>query len=149
MSTPVAKQIALRLKAKNLSAATLAKEASLKVHAVSNILRGSSKQPSAETLLAIADVLGCTVRDLLEQNDVLTLQDMPSDSRDIFMDETHENSNLLLNVVEFVTNHIHKKNYTLTNKQIFTCIEEIYLHSIQNKDVNKQFGEWFIELTKN
>lgn len=64
MNTSVAKQISVRMKAKNLSILMLEREAGLKNHAVRNILRGKSKRPSADILQAIADVLGCTVKEL-------------------------------------------------------------------------------------
>ena len=65
MSTPIAKQIFTRMRAKNLTFYELQKKAGLKPHAVQNILRGKSQKPSAELLQAIARELGCTIEDLL------------------------------------------------------------------------------------
>ena len=59
------KQIELRLKAKNLSIAKLERLAGLKIHAVRNIIKRKIKKPNTENLLAIANVLECSIADLM------------------------------------------------------------------------------------
>lgn len=71
MGTHIAKQIELRMKAQNISISILEKKAGVRPHAVRNILTGKSKSPSAVNLQAIADALGCTVKDLLETPEAL------------------------------------------------------------------------------
>ena len=51
----------------NISVHALEKKAKLKIHSIQNILTGRSKKPSAETLQAIASVLGTTVEKLLSE----------------------------------------------------------------------------------
>ena len=48
----------------------LEKQAGLKRSAVQNILYGKSKKPSAEILGAITKILGCSINDLLDQQNV-------------------------------------------------------------------------------
>ena len=65
MSSYLQSQIQTRMEAKKLSIYALEKKAGLKRSAARNILQGFSKKPSAEALKAIANVLECTVDDLV------------------------------------------------------------------------------------
>lgn len=142
----VAKQITIRMKAKNFSVHTLEKEAGLKTHAVRNILRGKSQRPSADILQAVADVLGCTVRDLLQNQEIF--QEDFTESKDEQLNEPYAYPTLYCDTVQFVNNVLRQKGYNVTVKQAFTCFEEIYFHSIQKDPtkVDREFGEWWIDL---
>ncbi|MBY0291791.1 MAG: helix-turn-helix transcriptional regulator, partial [Alphaproteobacteria bacterium] len=75
------KQVAMRMKARDISIMELENKADVKTHAVRNILRGKSKSPSAVNLQAIADFLGCAVKDLLDIPEALQ-EDDESESLD-------------------------------------------------------------------
>lgn len=146
MNTSVAKQISVRMKAKNLSILMLEREAGLKNHAVRNILRGKSKRPSADILQAIADVLGCTVKELLENQDAF--QDDLSDAQSERLNESFCYPELYFDTVKFVNNLLQQKKSKATFQQAITCFEEIYFHSAQkdSSKVDEKFAEWWVEL---
>lgn len=147
MSTALAKQISVRMKAKNFSILTLEREAGLKTHAVRNILRGKSKRPSADILQAVSDVLGCTVKDLLQNQEIFQEEEF-AESKDEQLNETYAYPSLYLDTVQFVNHVLQQKGHNVTVKQALTCFEEIYFHSAQKDPtkVDKEFGEWWIDL---
>ncbi len=149
MSTPLAKQIFVRMKAKNLSIATLEREAGVSTYSVQNILRGNTKKPKAEVVQALADVLGCTVRDLLKKDDLFHEENTESPKERL--NNPHDYPDLLLKIVEWVNHKGRQENKRMTIKQTMTCIEEIYLYSLE-KDPTKMdqdFAEWFFDLVVN
>jgi transcriptional regulator with XRE-family HTH domain len=147
MSTQLAKQISARMRAKSLSVTMLEREAGLKTHAVQNILRGKSKKPSAELLQAVADVLGCTVKELLESQDIFD-EDEASKSKNEILESPYEYPTLLQETVKLVNEKLHNNANSISTQQALTCMEEIYLHSLQKdpSKVDQDFAEWFIEL---
>lgn len=147
MSTAIAKQISVRMKAKNLSILTLEREAGLKTHAVRNILRGKSKRPSADILQAVADVLGCTVKDLLTNQDIFQEENF-SELKDERLNTPYAYPALYMETVKFVNEALQQRNEPTTVKQAQTCFEEIYFNSAQKdpSKVDKEFGEWWIDL---
>ena len=147
MNTQIARQISSRMRAKNFSVNTLEKEAGLKTHAVRNILRGKSKRPSAETMQAVADVLGCTVKDLLENQEVFQIEGS-EELKSEAMSKTYERPDLLLETVKVVNAKLQKRGSQVTTKQVLTCIEEVYLSSLQANaaKVAEGFADWFIDL---
>ena len=147
MKTALAKQITIRMRAKNFSIHTLEKEAGLKMHAVRNILRGKSKSPSVDIVHAVAEALGCTVKDLL-QNQELFREEEFAESKDERLNESYTYPRLYTETVQFVNDTLRQKGHKVTVKQALTCFEEIYFHSAQQDPtkVDKEFGEWWIDL---
>ena len=145
MSTQIAKQISTRMKAKNLTVWALEKKAGLRVGSVRNILRGNSKKPSAELLQAIADALGCTVQDLLQDQHI---PEGDERGREVFLESEYQNAELLLATTTCVNAKLRQHAPHITVKQALVCIEEIYLHSLQHggKKVDEVFADWFIGL---
>ena len=148
MSTPVARQISARMKAKNLSIGTLEKEAGLNIHAVRNILRGKSKKPSAESLQAIADVFGCTVRDLLVEDQEIFQGNESIEATEDLLNSFYKYPELLAETLKMVNEKIKKGKQELTIQQVLSSIQEIYLHSLQKnpQEVDENFADWFIDL---
>lgn len=147
MSAQIAKQISARMKAKDISLSTIERKAGLKTHTVQNILRGKSKKPSAEIVQAIADVLGCTVKDLLNKQETFQENETSESTKEI-LNSTYDYPELLLETMQWINNRMQQEENKFTVKQVLTCIEEIYLHSLQ-KDatkVDQKFAEWFIDL---
>lgn len=147
MSTQIAKQISTRMRAKNLSLTTLEKEAGLRPHAVQNILRGKSKKPSAELLQAVADVLGCNVRDLLHPQEPYPEDDLSSPKKE-FLQRPYEHQDLFVETVKLVNHILKEKENPLTIEQFMKCVEEIYIQSLQKDStkVDEEFAEWWIDL---
>ena len=147
MSTAIAKQISVRMKAKNLSVLTLEREAGLKTHAVRNILRGKSKRPAGDILQAVSDVLGCTVKDLLQNQDIFQEEGLP-ESNDERLHTSYAYPALYVETVKFVNEALQQRKDPATVKQAQTCFEEIYFNSAQKdpSKVDKEFGEWWVDL---
>jgi transcriptional regulator with XRE-family HTH domain len=147
MKTALAKQIAIRMRAKNFSIHTLEKEAGLKMHAVRNIMRGKSISPSVDIVHAVAETLGCTVKDLLQNQEIFQEEELV-ESKDERLNEPYAYPVLYMEVVQFVNNLFQQKELSVTVKQALTCFEEIYFHSAQHDPtkVDKAFGEWWIDL---
>ncbi|HUX78547.1 MAG TPA: helix-turn-helix transcriptional regulator [Alphaproteobacteria bacterium] len=145
--TAIAKQIDARMKAHNLSIMTLETKAGVKPHAVRNILTGKSKSPSAVNLQAIADVLGCSVKDLLTTPTVLQEEETHPSLEDL-LQEKHANSPLMRDCVTTIENALQKAQKTITTGQFLTSVREVYLHSLQKnpQKVNNDFAEWFVDL---
>lgn len=142
-------QIEVRMKAKNISVVELENKAGLKTHAVRNILRGKSKSPSAVNLQAIADALGCSVKDLLTTPEVLE-ESLPHSLEEVLHSQytDSDKQGLLPQVVKTVDNLMHHQHKNLTVEQFLTSVKEIYLHSLQKdpRKVDKDFAEWFLGL---
>jgi len=142
-------QIDIRMKARHMSIVELESKAGLKTHAVRNILRGKSKSPSAVNLQAIADALGCTVKDLLTTPEVLE-DSLPMSLEEVLQAKysKYDKLGLFPEVIKAVDGIIQKKNKGLTIEQFLTCVKEVYLHSLQKDPtkVDQNFAEWFMGL---
>lgn len=142
-------QITVRMKAQNLSIVELEDKAGLKTHAVRNILRGKSKSPSAVNLQAIADALGCSVKDLLSTPEVLE-ESLPISLEEVLHSQyaAYDKKSLLPEVVKALEGLIQKQHKNLTVEQFLTSVREIYLHSLQKDPtkVDMDFAEWFMGL---
>ncbi|MBP9829091.1 MAG: helix-turn-helix transcriptional regulator [Proteobacteria bacterium] len=144
----LAQQIEARMKAQNISIMGLENKAGLKPHAVRNILTGKSKRPSAINLQAIADTLGCSVKDLLSEPPIV--QEKPAGfSRDDILEMKYaefSNYNLIHEVVKTVDSLLRRKD--VTTEQFFVCLKEVYLQSLQKdpNTVDQEFARWFVDL---
>lgn len=146
MSTTLAKQLALRMKAQNLTPAALEKEAGLTPHAALNIVRGKSKRPSAQNLQAIANVLGCTIPDLLGGHDIFH-EDENTIPREELLNNTYKKPELFQEVLTSVNKKIAKDKLSLTTQQVLNCVQEVYLHALQKKlnTADPVFLDWFLK----
>ncbi|MBA3814382.1 MAG: helix-turn-helix transcriptional regulator [Alphaproteobacteria bacterium] len=146
----ISKQLEVRMKAKNLSIMTVESKAGLKTHAVRNILRGKSKRPSAVNLQAIADVLDCSVKDLLGAPEALQEDSQTLSLEEVLQEKytSYDKAGLMPKVVKTVESLAQKQNKDLTVEQFLTSVREIYLHSLQKdpSKVDTDFAEWFMGL---
>lgn len=126
--TPLAKQISLRMRAKNLSISMLEKNAGLKNHSVRNILRGRTFMPNAETLDAIARALGCRVEDLLEKKEIYEKKAL-SETKEEVTHTPYDYPELFREVVDFVTMYLRHNKHSLSLEQVLNCIKLIYQDS--------------------
>lgn len=146
MKSALQNQITIRMKAKALSIAALEREAGLKINAVRNILSGQSRKPSAETLQAIANVLECSVRDLLdkEMTRVVLAPHITKNSDDVI----HEWLPSLFDAcVHAIQNVFDTKKYIPSAEEMFFLVKEVYFYALEKneKQVDHKFTEWLIE----
>lgn len=114
-----------------------------------NIVTGKSKSPSAVNLQAIADALGCSIKDLLETPKALQ-QEGSSLSLEALLQKDQVFSSLMEECVRVVEELLQKNKNSITTAQYITCIQEVYLYSLQKTPpaVNKVFAEWFVNLMR-
>lgn len=147
MSSVIQEQLKLRMESKSLSPASLEKKAGLKRGVIGNILRGSSKSPTSDTLVAIANILGCSIDDLLNRE---TTKHPPLFSLEQNISsppsQTPWCSDLYLKTVSNIVATLKNKNLEISAEKATILIKEIYHYSLsKNKDdVDKDFSEWLI-----
>jgi transcriptional regulator with XRE-family HTH domain len=142
MTFSLADSLKKRIQEKHLSAAKVERLAGLKQNAVRNIILGTSKQPSAFTLKAIANVLECTVDSLLEDEgshisqNKKTITNVYIKDPELFI----EASNAALQITK-------EKKINITVDQISDLIKEIYVYTTRKKTktIDMDFVEWLVE----
>ncbi len=147
--SPLQKQLSSRIQKMRIPVRQLEREAGLKANAITNILRGVSKKPSAESLVSIAKVLECTIEDLLE----IQASTAPNQDKKLFKKE--DNSLVIENVELFekastaVLQMSQTKNRTLTYEKFLFLSREIYNYSLEHSltEVDERFAGWLIERT--
>ncbi|AVP87952.1 hypothetical protein phytr_10240 [Candidatus Phycorickettsia trachydisci] len=137
MIEAIKKAIEKYIQANDISIARLEKKAGLKTNAIRNILNGKSLQPSAATLKAISEALGCSIDSLLSEDSV---------------NDYTESENLITNFrlfsdcVDVVLDQMENKKYTPSFKELIFFIKEVYDFSIgkENQEADKNFANWII-----
>lgn len=100
-----------------------------KPHAGRNTVSRNFKNPSAVNLRAIADALGCTVKDLLEPPKVLQQKKHFPSLEELFQ-KNDISPFLMKECVRIVGELLQKNKTSITTAQYLTCIKEVYLHSL-------------------
>lgn len=156
MPSYLQQQIQTRMEAKKLTITALERESGLNRNGVWYILRGFSKNPRAESLKAIAEVLECTVDDLLgprEDNAVALAATLPSKSykldkksyRDAAIKENHKwDEKLYQDATKLVSKAIADRKLDLKLRQIIALISETYKYSVAKPSdkADKDFVNW-------
>ncbi len=144
MDTLLITQIKKRLFEKGLSVRAAERLAGLGVHSLSNVLSGRSKKPSAELLTSVARVLGCSVNELLYDNETSqTINSLPPAPKL----ELLKNTALFHEIMEFLVKNHWEKVAPLPFHVVVSKSLEIYEYSVsKNNGVFSQtFAEWIIE----
>ncbi len=119
----LADQLKKRMKEKNLSIREVERQADLKLNAVRNITRGIVKQPGAYTLKKIANVLDCTVDELLETHEsILPPQILEKDTG---LSLSLEDFDLFLKASNLVVHTAQKKGNKISLGQALNLIKGI------------------------
>ncbi|OJW55225.1 MAG: hypothetical protein BGO67_00520 [Alphaproteobacteria bacterium 41-28] len=141
MSTALQMRLKHLMQEKNLRTSDLEKLAGLKMSAVRNIMLGKTKHPKAETLRAIAEVLGCSISDLLGKE---TQKEEANASPKVVHPQ------LLLEAAQSLVSLLEQEGADLTLDQACLIIKETYAYSTQNesKKVDHQFAKWLFSKQK-
>jgi transcriptional regulator with XRE-family HTH domain len=130
-----------------LSVGVLEKKAGVKKNAIRNIIDGRSKNPTMETLLSIAAVIGCSIDNLIKGNDDL-IQEASSPSQ-INQEIYPWNMVLFQQVVQVINELLNKRTIILSYDEVLDIVKEVYLFSIGKNEVIKtvdlRFAQWFID----
>ncbi len=145
MSYSIADQLRKRLKEKNLSIREAERQADLKMNAVRNIIRGVVKQPTAHTLKMVANVLNCSVDDLLQTDDPTDFS--PVHKKDTGLSLPLKDYDLLERSVHTVIHMAKKRECELSIGQALNLIRSIYSYSSKKpqKTIEMDFVEWLFE----
>ncbi len=146
MTSIVQKRLRDYLDNSAISVAELERKAGLKINVARNVLKGQSKKPTVETLQALANVLGCTVHDLLEGR----TDSAPSESRSLQANLPElDHPEILRQSLQCILKIVTGSKEALTVKQTLLILEEVYAYSIKKDpaNVDPAFVKWFIERT--
>lgn len=135
-------QILNRIEGKNLSISSLEKKAQLSPNTIRNIIYGTSKNPGIKLLAAIAEVLECSIDELLGET---TINEKKITTPAI--EYTTLVVELFDEVVNVVENYIKINKVTIPFETFLFFIKESYIFSLikNNKKVSTNFIEWLIE----
>lgn len=140
-------QIKAKMEAIGTNVRALERKAGLNIGAVNNILNGTSANPTAETLSALANAFDCTVDDLLGRQ----ARQISNSSADKFNDfKTFAWSHsLYTSIAEELNNQLNKKQVAIPSSKALYIISEVYLYLLKkNKDtVDSSLVEWLLDKT--
>lgn len=131
----------------NLTIREVERRAGLNRSALSNILRGKSKNPTLHTLKSIAEVLNCSLSDLVDFPDQEQLPNSPTPKPNLIyplivplFDETTK-------VVVGCFNNI---NFEPNLDQFLNCLKRVYTYALEGGEnkVDVKFAEWLVDKFK-
>ena len=137
-------QIRQRMENKNLTVRGLEKKAGLGQNSVRSILEGISKNPRTKVLLAIADVLECSLTDLLEKENKNSSLSNPSPSS---LSSYKWDLDLYIQSCQTVNEYIDQHNMTLSTEKVIKAILDVYEFSFKSDppEVDPKFCSWLLE----
>ncbi|MFN7364609.1 MAG: helix-turn-helix domain-containing protein [Alphaproteobacteria bacterium] len=144
MSEVVAQKIREHLDEKGWSISATEKKAGLKVNSIRNILSGHSKKPSADSLLAISNVLGCSIYDILGETNPYQKVDNSSSQKKTSYNDYELLKKIVIHLID------HQKESKSSHIDSFTfndIVEKMYRYSteVRNGDFDLEFFNWFMQ----
>jgi transcriptional regulator with XRE-family HTH domain len=134
-----------KLQESKMTPTELENKAGLARSTVFRILEGRATNPTIETLYAIAQVLGCSVDELIDGQRVR----QKTSSLDLLkaIEDRVWNSNLFLTITNATCDYLKKIDKNLTFKPMLESILEIYNYCIIKKDAefDNNFHEWYMQ----
>lgn len=138
MQTALQKNLLSQLKEKNMSINALEKISGLKQSAIQNIIRGRSKKPSADLLMAIAQALDCSVEDLLKSDHLHS--PASSSIKKQWAPELYRDA------LKKVQSILDSKKIVSDKDHVLKTVEEVYLYSLEGNlpHADQRFAEWIV-----
>lgn len=140
MATAFGQRIREHAKEKGLSISELQRRAGLGNSTIRNILSGQSKHPSAENMMAIADVLECSLQELMYGKD-------SAQAKEAETSISFEHPELCQQCLATVLRLIAEKQHNLSFDQVLNCVREVYLYSVEHSPdatLDEGFAKWFV-----
>ena len=137
MQTALQRNLSKILEERQVQIPDAERRAGMNTNTIRHILTGSSKNPSLNTIKAIADSLDTTVDALMS--------DLPQDLNATLNQEKLE---LFEKIVSAIINYLIKNKLSdITFMKINQVIQEVYLYSIDSKPfvIDSRFIEWSIK----
>ena len=143
MRHSVAKKIREKIEEQHLSVQAFERKAGLKIHAVHNILSGKSTKPSIDVLIAVAKTLGCTVNDLVSEED----EKLPQQKKKLVK---YTNLKLMAQTLSYLATEFENVEKGLDVSDIDNAIQEIYAFCEKNKGgaFDEGFANWWVTKMK-
>lgn len=146
MIASIQEQIKDQLEKQHMKVSELEKLSGLSASVIRNILSGRSNNPTLDTLLSIANVLGCSLSDLIMDHDKSIYKNR---NTDILRDNSSQLewiAPLLLDIISYVEELFKKENYDANFEVGIYLVKEIYHYSIEKNDrkIDKGFAEWIV-----
>ena len=144
MTSELIKQrIEARLSQIGMSASALEQKAGLSSGTVRSMLLGRSKNPTINTLRAIAQVLDCLIGDLVEEKP----PSIPSLDKIMMKKESSQwQSDVFLKALNLVEKDLKGRRYQPNLDEVLFFTKEIYAYSLEDKNqtVDEKFAHWLI-----
>lgn len=140
MNSNLAHKIKDLIEENHLSIQGLEKKSGLKIGAVRNILTGHSKKPSAEILLAISKVLGCSIGELLDE------EISQKHSKNVLQEFDFKNVDLFEKVALYLIDFCRNNDIVIENIKFHEDLLHVYKYLEENnKSVfDERFCKWYM-----
>ena len=138
-------KIESEIKKKNWSVHALERQAGLKPSAIQNILRDRSKNPSISMIQAIASALGCSITDLIDENEN---KDKKNDKTELYKNTYSWDQPLFCACMqEFLLVISQEQIYFTDQAKICEIINKLYNYCCMNdlKKPDRNFLKWLFE----
>lgn len=147
MSSYLQAQLKYRMHEKGLTVTELEKRAGVK-GAVTNVLHGKTRVPRADILLAIADALECTAKDLLDpQTFVSKGSEVITPVNKKPLNKVALNLSLLKETIDEVHSCYEQLKSQPDFDQFLLAVKDVYIYSSgkSGNKVDPKFSEWIVE----
>lgn len=127
----------------NLSIREVERRAGLNRSALSNILRGKSKNPTLHTLHALAEVLECSLSDFIGSSEVEEPKDLQSKVHVSFPTYVP----LLHQTIDIAEEYFKNIDYKPNLEQFWGCVRKVYIHALENhnQEIDLSYAEWLVD----
>lgn len=147
MISKLQQKIMNHMEKNNISIHAIEKRSGLKRGAISNIIRGTSKNPSADTLVSISNFLDCSLDELIEREHTEKKESSFLEENKKSLSNTKWEANLFIEAVNVVEKELNRKLISNLNlDRALIAINEVYTYSLNknNGQIDKNFAEWLV-----
>ncbi|AIL65839.1 Helix-turn-helix domain protein [Rickettsiales bacterium Ac37b] len=149
MKATLQQNIKNRMGQKKLNIRDMERNAGVKRGSFYNIISGRSLNPTLDTLSNLADILDCSVSDLINETPRFNSHTVEKNKENLQTEQHLWNDQLFTNIVHKVLAYLKEKRLNPTFEQVLSFIKETYLFSLKenpNTNIpNERFIEWIIE----
>ena len=144
IATTLKAQIKSRIEAMDTNVRALERRAGLNVGTVNNILHGASSNPTAETLIALANAFDCSIDDLLARR---TKESNEQDSNLQSFQPFKWNHDLFSSITSELNRQLKDRNISVSSDKALMIAQEVYLYSLKkNKEhADESLVEWLLD----
>ncbi len=134
------KRLQKKIDEAQINVSELERRAKLPLSAARRILLGNTRNPTLETIVAISNVLGCSVDELVrEEHSYVPIR---------AKDDTAFEKELFVQLIEAIKWYLqHYEISTVTFNEFIACIVEMYEFSLTHPDrkIDKHFVMWYLD----